>query len=241
MVLSPRRIRILAAAGACFWIIGIVLWRQAALDMAIQLAHNTLRAVTLIAEIAKGLSTFGLTLSALLFLICLARSCRPCGSRDFRRIMLPVLLSFAIAGPVADLSKEVFSRPRPFVENPEGIVPITRPPAYSLPSGHTTKIFALILPFVVLLPPGKGRKAFKIALVVLAGAVAWSRIILGVHFLGDILAGIGTAFLVLPLAAAAANAVYSARGMTEKKELVLAAACGLALLALIVTFFRYSL
>jgi membrane-associated phospholipid phosphatase len=241
IVLSPRRSRILIGAGAILWIVAILLWRQAGLDRTIQIAHNALRASAPIAAIAKGLSTYGMAFCVLVYLSSLVMSTRYRGLRDLRRVMLAVLLSFAVAGPVGDLFKEIIARPRPFEQYPLEIVPITRPPAYSLPSGHTTKVFALVLPFVALAPAGKGRKAIKAGLLLVAAAVSYSRIVLGVHFLGDILAGIGTALIALPLAAAASNAVYSAKGMTEKRAGILAVICGLILLVLIFVFIRNSL
>jgi membrane-associated phospholipid phosphatase len=240
-ILSPRRALFFFGAGACLWIVAILLWREARLDLAIQMAHNTVRTSTLVTEIAKALSTYGMAACVLVYLACLALSYGYCGLRDLRGVILAVLLSFAIAGPAGDLSKNIFARPRPFEQYPEEIVPVTRPPAYSLPSGHATKVFALVLPFVVLAPPGRGRKAIKAGLVLVAAAVAYSRIVLGVHFLGDILAGIGTASIALPPAAAAANAIISAKGMTDKRFGIVAVVCGLALLALIFVFIRNSL
>jgi membrane-associated phospholipid phosphatase len=233
MALPARKARLFLGIGACLWALSIVLWQQAGLDRSIQLAHGTLRSDSLITACARALSTYGMASCILVFLGCFALSYRYDGFKDLRRILLPILLSFAIAGPVGDLSKRIFARPRPFEQYPAEIVPITRPAAYSLPSGHSTKSFALVLPFVVLAPAGKRRKIIKAALLLVAAAVAYSRIVLGVHFLSDILAGIGTALIVLPLAAAAANMIYAAKGMTEKNAEKIAAVCGLILLGLI--------
>ncbi|HIW33569.1 MAG TPA: phosphatase PAP2 family protein [Candidatus Paenibacillus intestinavium] len=93
--------------------------------------------------------------------------------------------------PVAILKRK-FRRLRPYQSLPGvniGLKPLEDP---SFPSGHTTAIFALIIPIVLnasLLP------AFVVppALIV-ACSVAWSRMYLGLHYPSDIVAGgvIGT-------------------------------------------------
>jgi membrane-associated phospholipid phosphatase len=241
MALPAGKAGLFLGIGACLWALSIVLWQQAGLDRMIQLAHNALRSNSLITDWAEALSTYGMASCILVFLVCFALSYRYDGFKDLQKILLPILLSFAIAGPVGDLSKRIFARPRPFEQYPAEIVPITRPAAYSLPSGHSTKSFALVLPFVVLAPPGKRRKIVKAALLLVAAAVAYSRIVLGVHFLSDILAGLGTAFIVLPLAATAANAIYTAKGMTEKSAEKLAAICGLILFIIVFYLVGHSL
>ena len=233
MTLPARKARLFLGIGACLWVFSIVLWQQAGLDRSIQLAHSNLRSDSLITGCAKALSTYGMASCILVFLGCLAFSYKFDGLKDLQKIILPILLSFMIAGPISDLSKRIFARPRPFEQYPTEIIAVTRPPAYSLPSGHATRSFALVLPFVVLAPPGKRRRIIKALLLLVAAAVAYSRIVLGVHFLSDILAGIGTAFIVLPLAASAANAIYTAKGMTEKNAEKIAVVCGLILLGLI--------
>jgi undecaprenyl-diphosphatase len=110
-----------------------------------------------------------------------------------------------------------------------------------MPSGHTAKAFALTLPFLIF---AAGKKKWRVSLKVFflfaASAIAYSRIVLGVHYLSDVLAGIGTALLFLPIAAAAANAIYKERRLTDAGLGRLSAACGLVMLGLIYYLIHYS-
>ena len=73
------------------------------------------------------------------------------------------------------------------------------PQDYSFPSGHTAIAFcaATVLSYYL------SKKSLKISIFFLAALIAYSRIYLGVHFLGDILGGVfvgcGIAGLILTL------------------------------------------
>lgn len=82
------------------------------------------------------------------------------------------------------LIKNAVARPRPFDTYTQIIPLITRPKDYSFPSGHTCASFAVALVCLRMLP-GK----WGILPVVLAGMIAFSRLYLGVHYPGDVLAG----------------------------------------------------
>ena len=89
----------------------------------------------------------------------------------------------------------VLARPRP-VDTYTQIIPlITRPKDYSFPSGHTCASFAVALVCLQMLP-GK----WGILPVVLAGMIAFSRLYLGVHYPGDVLAGFLVALLTSTVA-----------------------------------------
>jgi len=66
--------------------------------------------------------------------------------RDACGIYLLVLLMFGIAGMGGDLLKEVFNRPRPFVEYAGEINALSTAGMASFPSGHATKSVALACP-----------------------------------------------------------------------------------------------
>jgi membrane-associated phospholipid phosphatase len=109
---------------------------------------------------------------------------------------LQVITAFLLSALLAQLLKKAFSMPRPrqffapgqyshFIEG------VTNLGFASFPSGHTTSIFALatLLAFFAKDP------RLKMAFLLGAVAVGYSRIYLGQHFLGDVLMGscIGTA------------------------------------------------
>jgi membrane-associated phospholipid phosphatase len=70
----------------------------------------------------------------------------------------------------------------------------------AIPSGHATKSIALILPFILLVDDSNNlHKAIKIVIAFIAGGVCFSRIVLGAHYVSDVVAGIGMALIGLPL------------------------------------------
>ena len=104
------------------------------------------------------------------------------------------------------LAKLVVKRPRP-----DFILPlIARPETYSFPSGHAATATAFYLSAALLATEGPdwtwGRRSTALAAaLIVTCAVGFSRIYLGVHYLGDVVAGValGTLWLVLCVIAAA--------------------------------------
>ena len=78
----------------------------------------------------------------------------------------------------ADVLKDAIPRARPHVH-----ALVTRPHSHSFPSGHATTSFACATVLALTLP------RFAVPLLVLAAAVAWSRVYVGVHYPLDVLAG----------------------------------------------------
>lgn len=79
--------------------------------------------------------------------------------------------------------KKLYPRKRPYMILERTKFPSNPLEDHSFPSGHTTAIFSLIIPFVLLLP--------KLALVLipLGLCVGISRIYLGLHYPSDVMAG----------------------------------------------------
>ncbi len=111
------------------------------------------------------------------------------------------VLEFAVNG----LTKHFVSRPRPHL-----LDPITHAGGFSFPSGHaagTAAVFAALA--ILFLRPGArwGNRAVVIAVAVVIGCVAATRVLLGVHYPSDVAAGI----LVGVGALAAVRSVLPAR------------------------------
>lgn len=109
------------------------------------------------------------------------------GSRRLRRAALRAAVSVGIASPVANIvGKQVFRRARPDVT---GVPPIRLarqvPGSAAFPSGHsaTAAAFAVAVAAEAPLP-------VTVPVVLLAAAVGASRVYTGVHYPGDVLAGL---------------------------------------------------
>lgn len=99
-------------------------------------------------------------------------------------------LAFAAAATAAMLGigtflllKRAIGRQRPCTLSPSCWSSLPAPDQYSFPSGHSITAFAVSVPIALCFPD------FAAALLLIAGTVALSRLILGMHFLTDVIAG----------------------------------------------------
>ena len=84
--------------------------------------------------------------------------------------------------------KEIVGRARPVL-----LDPVSAAPGLSFPSGHALGASigcCLLLLITLRFLPRRGRIAAVIAAAVIVGVVALARVVLGVHFVSDVLAGI---------------------------------------------------
>src|SRR5438270_13904648 len=85
---------------------------------------------------------------------------------------------------VFKLLKQLSQRPRPCHLEPHCWSKVLPPDKFSFPSGHTMTAFSIALVVSYFYPSLEG------ALFFLAISIAVSRIVLGMHFLSDVLAGV---------------------------------------------------
>jgi undecaprenyl-diphosphatase len=85
---------------------------------------------------------------------------------------------------VFKLLKQLSQRPRPCQLEPHCWSKVLPPDKFSFPSGHTMTAFSIALVVSYFYPALEGTLFF------IAFSIAVSRIVLGMHFLSDVLAGI---------------------------------------------------
>jgi membrane-associated phospholipid phosphatase len=92
---------------------------------------------------------------------------------------------------------------------------------------------ALALPFLLLIPAKDNwHKMVKILLATIAFSVCYSRVVLGAHYVSDVLAGVGMALICFPLATLLSNKILSM--MSQKRLNVAIKAWAVVLLALMI-------
>jgi membrane-associated phospholipid phosphatase len=112
-----------------------------------------------------------------------------------RRAAVLLLAVPALAWAAQSLIKLVMARPRPVFANP-----IAHAPGWSFPSGHATDSTAAYGTLVMVLATrSAARRLASAAAAVLVLVVCTTRVVLGVHWLSDVVAGVllsGTALIV---------------------------------------------
>ncbi len=115
-------------------------------------------------------------------------------SKPNRKLAVGIVTAILVSNVVVFVLDSVYFRPRPYQLLGNAYLPLGRDESSSFPSGHSTRAFAIASVFTVL----KGRK--YAAVFIIAGGIAISRILVGVHFPLDIMGG---AFLGITLGALA--------------------------------------
>jgi membrane-associated phospholipid phosphatase len=102
--------------------------------------------------------------------------------------------SLAANGLLTTILKKTIRRQRPFVTYPD-IIPLDEVSTWSFPSGHTSHVFAMATSVSISYP----KWYVIVPAFAAAGLAGYSRLYLGVHYPGDVVAGAvtgaGSAFL----------------------------------------------
>lgn len=216
LALSIQTIAIIVAIAMVLWSIAFFLWRQVEIDKWLLFSHNGLRTNELVVRVAQVATKYGMSIIVLVYLLYLLFAFRYEKLRDAYRIYLLVFLMFGFAGIGGDILKEVFNRPRPFVEYAGEINALSNAETPAFPSGHATKSAALALPFLLLVAPKDNwHKGVKILLAIIVFGVCYSRVLLGAHYVSDVLAGVGMALICFPLVIRLNNRIL--RKMTKER------------------------
>ena len=202
----------------CFFLTGVFLWQQGKIDDYIIVSQNDIFSHSLIITSARFFSKYGMGIISFLLAIQLILFQSKNNNQADRVIFFYIIISFVTASIAGDLLKEVFNRARPVYELSNQIVQTEINSSPSFPSGHATKSMALALSFIIMMSnSGKTRVLFKILAFITALLVCYSRIALQKHYLGDILAGTGTALFFLVPSVFIVNLIFKHRNITESK------------------------
>lgn len=231
--LTPSSLRYVLIASLTLAILSALLWLQRDLDRTLLLAHNPLRDLPAILSLSDALSRFGMSAICALALAAIAASYRTPSFLPARPALLVVFFSFSASTLTATLLKQLLGRTRPIIDLAGQLNAAVHHDSPSFPSGHAAQSLALALPLVLLIPStSHAVRLLKLTSILVAGLVGYSRIVKGAHYPSDVLAGAALALLCLPVALAAANALYARQRITPDKLNIMVKRQALVLLAL---------
>lgn len=157
--------------------------------------------------------------------------------KDLVFLFLVMLVCVVVSDALANTLKHLLRRPRPFLVLPDVRLLVGMGHSYAMPSGHatnTTSVATVVWFFLKQRPElsAVARRFFKGYLVLLVLLVGFSRVYVGVHWPGDVLAGtvlgIGVGYGVIRYIMAEAKAVREGQYLR-----------GLFLIVLALTLFRF--
>ena len=215
-VISKKNLILFLGLFVASWVIAGFLWWQFGIDKSVLFALNNSNFSVGFAKLNRFVTSYGMSLIVFVYLLYIIAGLKLDSMKKGNQIFVLILFSFAVAGIAGDLLKEVIQRVRPLYEFPNQLTFLTNSGSPSFPSGHATKAVALVIPFLFYAEyEGTIHKVVKVLLALIAGWICLSRIILGAHYLSDVLGGFGIAFAMLPVALLAANSVI---GKSSKEK-----------------------
>jgi len=212
-ILVPNVKRIWIASfvlGVLFLILGLILWRQQGIDTTVLFYYNPIRiAYDSIVILSQWLSAYGMATITVIFVVYLLVSQKLKSLDAPLTVYFYTICSFGWGAIAGSILKEIIARPRPADTFGSEILVFSEGLSPAFPSGHAVKSIALILPFILLVNNSKNlHKAIKIVIAFVAGGVCFSRIVLGAHYVSDVVAGIGVALIGLSYSMLFANIVF---------------------------------
>lgn len=111
--------------------------------------------------------------------------------KTLKRITILALIAFLCSDIFTAILKHLVHEPRPFVSLDNVHLLITENDPLSFPSGHATSTFSVVIFFVLNMKQlvKKHYKLINLILIIFAVTIPFSRMYVGVHYPGDVLAG----------------------------------------------------
>ena len=192
------------------WSLALGLWYLKDLDKTVLFALNNANFNNTIAILSKLVSRYGMALIAFINMILLIFTFMDENLKNLRPVFLVTIMSYAFAGISGDILKQVFQRPRPRITYAGELNFLSGSGSPAFPSGHATKSVALAVPLGFNNTLNNQTTLYsKIIVILIAALVCLSRIVLGAHYLSDVLAGAGWSVLCLPVSVFLSNLLLS--------------------------------
>ena len=103
--------------------------------------------------------------------------------RETRLIAISSAVALSASHIPVQIVKQMFPRKRPYLMIEKTKFPDNPLQDHSFPSGHTTAIFAVVIPYIIFVP------TFAFFLIPMGICVGVSRIYLGLHYPSDVFVG----------------------------------------------------
>ena len=195
---------ILILCAAILWACALMTYFTSGFDYSLVASFNSLRANYVFADFWYYYTKYMLYVVGLPLLIIYIASFKIDKLKPYRLVLLLTIMISAIGNPIVDpILKNLFARPRPMVAHLD-LNSLYYVNGFSFPSGHAFQAFAGTLPLIICFLTNDTtfkRNWIKIilALILLIYAItlAFSRVIVGVHYLSDVLFGIGFAIILM--------------------------------------------
>ncbi|NYB51762.1 MAG: phosphatase PAP2 family protein [Methanobacteriaceae archaeon] len=186
------------------WIIAFIAYLSYGFDYYLVASFNSLRTNPFFADFWYIYTKYMLYLVGLPLLTVYLASFKVEILKKYRLVFFLSIMILAIGNPIVDpILKDFFARPRPQVAHLD-LNALYYSSGFSFPSGHAFQSFAGTLPLIICFLTDDAtfkRSWMKIclALIILIYAIslAFSRILVGVHYLSDVLFGIGFAIILM--------------------------------------------
>lgn len=109
-----------------------------------------------------------------------------------KKVAILALIALLFSDLIVYCLKHLVNEPRPFITLDNVNLLISEDDPFSFPSGHTTSTFAVVGVFVLNMKDLVKRhyNLVNIALIIFAVLIPFTRMYVGVHYPGDVLAGV---------------------------------------------------